>query len=118
MECRTLTITVRLIMTQALRTASKAAQASVYQGETFSRETPEMFLGRITSRRWVLMGLLMGAGALSVRELARRAGRDVAGVRQDVGYLEEHFLVERTASGGVRCPCVDIHVDMHFRKTG
>lgn len=118
MEKRTLTITVRPDWKEALRAASGAAQASIYQGETLNFETPEMFFGRMTSRRWVLMGLLMGAGALSVRELARRAGRDVKRVHEDVSVLAELGLVERTARGGVLCPFIDIHVDMHFRKAG
>ena len=55
---------------------------------------------------------------MSIRELARRAGRDVRRVHDDVLVLAELGLVERTAKGGVRCPFADIHLDMHLRKAG
>lgn len=66
-------------------------------------------------RRWASVHALLGAGELSVRELARRVGRDVKRVHEDVTALADLRLVERTDSGGVCCPYADIHVDMHWR---
>ncbi|EQD28585.1 hypothetical protein B1A_21111, partial [mine drainage metagenome] len=111
MEGRTLTITVQADWKGALRAASKMAQAPVYKGETLNFENPELFLGRLTALRWTLVRLLMGAEEVPVRELARRAGRDVKRVHEDVLVLAELGLVERSKSGGVICPFVDIHVD-------
>ncbi|WP_163056196.1 hypothetical protein [Acidithiobacillus ferrooxidans] len=118
MEMRTLTITVQPDWKSALRAAGKAAQAETYQGETLNFESPDVFLGRLTALRWSLLRQIMSAGEVSIRELARRVGRDVRRVHDDVLVLAELGLIERTASGGVRCPFADIHVDMHLRRAG
>ncbi len=118
MEMRTLTITVQPDWKAALRAAGKAAQAETYQGETLNFESPDAFLGRLTALRWSLARQIMRAGEVSIRELARRVGRDVRRVHDDVLVLAELGLIERTNSGGVRCPFADIHVDMHLRKAG
>ena len=62
------------------------------------------------------MHLLLGAGEVSVRDLARRAERDVRRVYEDVTTLANLGLVERTERGGVVFPFADIHVDMHLRE--
>lgn len=50
---------------------------------------------------------------MAVRELARRAGRDVKRVHEDVQVLAELGLLERDGAGGVLCPYADVHIDMH-----
>ncbi|MGC9208166.1 hypothetical protein, partial [Acidithiobacillus sp.] len=87
-----------------------------YQGETLNFETPELFLGKLTTRLWALLRLTLGLGKISVRELARRSGRDVKRAHEDITVLAELGLVERTASGGVHCPFSDIPVDLHLRQ--
>lgn len=116
MEKRTLIITVRPDWQAALRAAAKGASASTYQGETLNFESPASFFGQLTSRRWELVQSLIGTGELSVREVARRVGRDVKRVHEDIGILSELGLLERTERGGVLCPYADIHVDMHLRE--
>ncbi|MBK5932304.1 hypothetical protein [Halochromatium salexigens] len=69
----------------ALRAAGTLAQAESYQGETLNFESADRLFGRLTERRWSLVQALMGTGALSVRELARRLGRDVKRVKADSG---------------------------------
>ena len=51
---------------------------------------------------------LLGQGTLAVRELARRVGRDVKRVHEDVQVLAELGLVERDEAGGVLCPYADV----------
>ncbi len=46
------------------------------------------------------------------RELARGVERDVKRVHEDVGVLSQLGLLERTPSGGVVCPFVEMHIDM------
>lgn len=116
MAPRTLTITMRSDWQAALRLAGQAAQADRYQGETLNFETPADFFGRLTERRWALVQALMGAGELPVRELARRVGRDVKRVHEDVTVLTALGLVERSERGGVWCPFEGIHVDLRLRQ--
>ncbi|MBK1721501.1 HVO_A0114 family putative DNA-binding protein [Thiocystis violacea] len=113
---RTLTITMDPDWRRALRAAASSAGAERYQGERLNFETPGAFFGHLTARRWALVEMLMGAGELGVRELARRAERDVKRVHEDVERLTELGLVERTDRGGVICPYGNIHVDMHFHR--
>ncbi len=113
---RTLTITLSPDWGAALRRAGKAAQADRYQGETLNFENPGAFFGRLTERRWALVAALQGQGAMAVRELARRAGRDVKRVHEDVLVLVELGLVERDDAGGVICPFADVHIDMHVDR--
>jgi len=116
MADRTLTITVDRDWKGAFRAAGHAAQAGSYQGERLNFETPDAFFGHLTARRWALAQTLIGAGEVSIRDLARRVGRDVKRVHEDVKLLTELGLIERTSNGGVRCPYADIHVDMHLRE--
>lgn len=113
---RTLTITLQPDWRAALRQAGKKAQATSYQGETLNFETPGAFFGRLTERRWALVTALLGQGTLAVRELARRVGRDVKRVHEDVQVLTELGLVERGEAGGVLCPYADVHIDMHVQQ--
>jgi predicted transcriptional regulator len=117
MERRTLTITVDPDWQAVLRTAAQRAfGAATYQGEFLNFETPGAFFGKLTQRRWDLLRALQGTGDVSVRELARRVGRDVKRVHEDIAALTDLGLVERTDRGGVLCPFADIHVDMHMRE--
>jgi predicted transcriptional regulator len=110
---RTLTITMSPNWRAALRQAGKASQADSYQGETLNFESPGAFFGKLTERRWALVTALLGQGAMAVRELARRSGRDIKRVHEDVQVLAELGLVERDAAAGVLCPFADVHIDMH-----
>lgn len=114
MTRRTLTITLSDDWRGALRAAGKRASARSYQGEVLNFETAEGFFGRLTERRWALVHALQGQGPMPVRELARRLGRDVRRVHDDVEVLAELGLVERTDAGGVHCPYETVHVDIRM----
>jgi predicted transcriptional regulator len=116
MAQRRLTITLQPDWQAALRAAGRRAQRTNYQGETLNFETPAMFFARLTERRWMLVQTLLGTGELSVRELARRLGRDVKRVHEDVEALAELGLLERSARGGVLCPFDAIHVDLRLHR--
>lgn len=114
---RTLTITLQADWQKALRTSAQAAfAAGSYQGETLNFESAGAFFSHLTERRWALIHTLQGAGDLAVREVARRVERDVKRVHEDASALVELGLLERTESGGLRCPFADIHVDLHLRQ--
>lgn len=116
MAKRTLTISMQPDWRGALRAAAKQATAKHYQGETLNFEDPGVFFGRLSERRWTLVRVLLGAGEIPLRELARRVERDVRRVHQDVTVLTDLGLVERSTSGGVLCPFADIHIDMHMMQ--
>jgi predicted transcriptional regulator len=106
-----LTVTIDANWQGALRAAARRAfAAGRYQGETLNFETHGAFFSRLTSRRWALLNTLMGAGEVSVLELARRLKRDVKRVHEDAAELVQLGLIERTERGGLICPYADIHM--------
>ena len=111
---RTLTITLQPDWRAALRQAGQRAQATAYAGEMLNFESPGAFFSRLSERRWASVRALQGQGELAVRELARRVGRDVKRVHEDVKALLELGLVERTENAGVLCPFAEVHIDMHL----
>jgi predicted transcriptional regulator len=115
MSDRHLTITLQPDWQAGLRRAGDLARASTYQGETLNFESPGMFFARLTEKRWALVRALQGQGEIAIRELARRVGRDVKRVHEDVSALIELGLVERGAGGGVVCPFAEVHIDMRLQ---
>ncbi|MCP5190894.1 MAG: hypothetical protein H6988_10950 [Pseudomonadales bacterium] len=114
-----LTISLSPDWKTALRAAGARARNGVgegrYQGEFFNFETPGQFFGRLTERRWAIVRAMQGAGPMSQRELARRVGRDVKRVYEDVQALIVLGLIEKTDSGEIECPYDDIFVNMHLK---
>lgn len=58
---------------------------------------------------------MAGGGSPAIREIARRAGRDVRPVHTDVHVLLRTGVLEKAADGGVILPCDAIHVDFLLR---
>lgn len=116
MPRRTLKITLDPSLRRFIREAQRKAGSRSYQGEVLNFESPEVFLSRLTTLRWNIVSVLLGSGEMSVRELARRVGRDVKRVHGDVAVLTDLGLVERTKDNGVVCPFDEIHVDLHLGK--
>ena len=96
-----------------LRAAGRKSQAKACQGEELAFETPAVFFGKLTERRWELVRVRQGKGAMSIRELARRDERDVKRVHEDVSVLTELGLFERE-EGGIAYPFARIHVDFEL----
>jgi len=86
-----------------------------YQGEYVTFDSLETLLATLTSRRWALLDKLQSGGKMSLRELARRAGRDVKRVHEDVHKLIDLGLVERDAEG-LFVPFDEIHAEFEMRK--
>ena len=100
MTNRNLTITLQPDWKSALRAVAKTVKgAQDYQGEVLNFESPAHFFGQLTEKRWELVRAAQGQGELPVRELARKVGRDVKRVHEDVVTLAELGLLERTESG-------------------
>jgi predicted transcriptional regulator len=114
MMTRQLTITLKGDWKAALRQAGRQAASSTYAGEVLNFETPGAFFGQLTERRWAIVRAMQGQGAMSVRELAQRVGRDVKRVHEDAQALLELGLLERD-DDGLRCPFESVHIDMELR---
>lgn len=51
----------------------------------FSYATPEVLFETFTTPRWHIIRVMTGASAMSIRELARRLGRNIKGVHRGDG---------------------------------
>ena len=73
--------------------------------------TPELLWRVLTAKRWQLLKALCGAGPVSIREAARRVGRDVKAVHGDVTELLNAGVLERAEAGGIVFPYEAVKVE-------
>jgi len=73
--------------------------------------TPELLWRVLTVKRWELLKALCGAGPVSIREAARRVGRDVKAVHSDVMALLNAGVIERAENGGIVFPFEAVKVE-------
>lgn len=68
----------------------------------------------LTPSRWRVLEAMTGAGPLGVRELARRVGRDVKAIHNDVTSLVNNGVVCRTGDGKYLFPYDRVHVEFEL----
>ncbi|MBW7903457.1 MAG: DNA-binding protein [Rhodocyclaceae bacterium] len=73
--------------------------------------TPELLWKVLTAKRWELLKALCGAGPVSIREAARRVGRDVKAVHGDVTALLNAGVLDRTGDGRIIFPFEAVKVE-------
>jgi predicted transcriptional regulator len=73
--------------------------------------TPELLWRVLTQKRRKLLKALCGAGPVSTREEARRAGRDAKAVHGDVTALLEAGVLDRTQDGLIVFPLEAVKVE-------
>ena len=108
---KTVTLDVRspeAAMTEALA-AAKSGKSQ--RNARISFATPELLWRVLTAKRWELIKALCGAGPVSIREVARRVGRDVKAVHSDVTALLLAGVLDRTESGQVEFPYEAVKVE-------
>lgn len=73
--------------------------------------SPELLWRVLTAKRWELLKVLCGAGPVSIRETARRAGRDVKAVHGDVTALLNAGILDRTENRKIVFPYEAVKVE-------
>ncbi|MBX3329308.1 MAG: hypothetical protein KF722_02820 [Nitrospira sp.] len=73
--------------------------------------TPELLWKVLTAKRWQLLKAMCGAGPLSIREAARRVGRDVKAVHTDVTALLSAGVLDRVEDGRIIFPFDSVKVE-------
>jgi predicted transcriptional regulator len=99
-------------VTLEIGTPSKAMDRFVQTWKTGKRQTsarigfatPEILWKVLTAKRWELLKALCGAGPVSIREAARRVGRDVKAVHGDITALLNAGVLNRAGARGVEFP--------------
>jgi predicted transcriptional regulator len=80
-------------------------------GQFISFESPELLFKVLSGKRWDLLKIMTGAGAMTIREAARRLGRDVKAVHGDVQALLKDGILQKTEKGQIIFPYDVVHVD-------
>lgn len=95
-----------------LADASRAMKTGDAEREArISFATPELLWQVLTAKRWELLKVMCGAGPLSIREAARRVGRDVKAVHGDITALLNTGVLNRSVDGGVEFPFDTVKVE-------
>lgn len=81
------------------------------QSSRISFASPELLWIVLTGKRRELLKALCGAGSLSIREAARRVGRDVKAVHGDVTALLNAGVLDRVEDGRIVFPFEAVKVE-------
>ncbi|TQE99411.1 MAG: transcriptional regulator [Spiribacter salinus] len=81
------------------------------QGVSISFASVDLLWQIMTRKRWELLHAMTGQGAISIREVARRLGRDVKSVHRDAHALLDAGILQRSEDGGIVFPFEAVHVD-------
>ena len=73
--------------------------------------TPELLWKVLTAKRWALLKSMCAAGPMSIREAARRVGRDVKAVHSDITALLNAGVLDRVNDGRVVFPFDAVKVE-------
>ena len=113
MKTVTLSVATREDVTQRALDAFKGKR----QGAHISFASVDLLWKTLTKKRWELLQVMTGQGAMTIREVARRAGRDVKAVHGDVRALLEAGILDSTDDGRIIFPFDAVHVDFTLYKT-
>ena len=108
---KTLALQVRSLKGALNEVASAVGNRRATNTARISFASPELLWQVLTARRWEILKAMTGAGALSIREIARRVERDVKAVHADVHALLNAGIISKTAEGRIVFPYDAIHVD-------
>lgn len=89
----------------------KAMKTGKPAGAFITFPTVEALWSALTVKRWAIVHALCGAGPVTLREAARRVGRDVKGVHTDVHALLTAGVLDKTGDGRIVFPYDAVHVD-------
>jgi predicted transcriptional regulator len=106
------TVTLQVAKLDDVKRRARDAIKGKKQGSYISFATPELLFRLLTAKRWELIRVLTGAGPVTIREAARRVGRDVKAVHGDVHALLKAGVLRKTDEGLIVFPFDAIHVDV------
>ena len=110
------TVTLSVASAEDVRRRAGAAFDGKAQGAHISFASPELLWRVLTAKRWELLKAMTGEGGMTIREAARRVGRDVKAVHGDIRAMLDAGVIDRTDDGRVIFPYDAVHVDFTLTK--
>jgi predicted transcriptional regulator len=104
-------VTITVDSTESFKQRVKAAFAGKRQQERISFESFDLLWKVLAPNRMALVQTLTGAGPVTLREAARRVGRDVRAVHSDVHMLLHAGVLRKDDEGRIESPYSAVHVD-------
>lgn len=105
------TVTLSIGLREDVNRRALGAFEGKPQSARISFASTDLLWSTLTRKRWEILRAMTAQGALSIREVARRVGRDVKAVHGDVRALIAAGVIESAAGGGVIFPYDAVHVD-------
>lgn len=110
------TVTLGVSSVEGTKKQLAAALRGKQIGEFIGFATVELLWKMLTAKRWEILRAMTGQGEMTIREIARRVGRDVKAVHGDVQALLLAGVLDRTESGRVIFPYDAVRVDFTLHK--
>jgi predicted transcriptional regulator len=105
------TVTLSVADRQAVKQRALDAFSGKRRGSHISFASADLLWKVLTAKRWELLKTMAGGGAMTLREAARRVGRDVKAVHGDAHALLAAGVLRKNADGKVEFPFDAVHVD-------
>ena len=105
------TVTLEVASREDITRRALAAFKGKKQQARISFATPELLWRVLTAKRWDLLKILAGQEPVTIREAARRVGRDVKAVHGDVHALLNAGLLDKTGDGRIEFRFDAVRVD-------
>lgn len=105
------TVTLSVANRQAVKQRALDAFSGKRRGAHISFASADLLWKVLTAKRWELLKAMAGGGAMTLREAARRAERDVKAVHGDVHVLLAAGVLRKTEDGKIEFPFDAVHVD-------
>jgi len=91
------TVTVSVASRDGVNRRVRAAFRGEAQGAHISFGSVDLLWQTLTRKRWEILHAMIGQGPLTIREVARRVGRDVKAVHGDVRALLQAGVINAPA---------------------
>lgn len=114
-EMSVLTIGVASLEESAAR-AVAAMETGAPQGRYLTFESGETLVKGLSGHRLAVLRAMLGREQVGLRDLARRLGRDVKAVHNDVSALVGYGVLERGVTGKLSCPYVEARCEFFLRQ--
>jgi predicted transcriptional regulator len=111
MEAEMKEVVLSVASRDAVKRRALAAFGGKAMGSHISFASVELLWKAISPKRWEILKAMTGQGPLTIRETARRVGRDVKAVHGDVHALLDAGILDRTDDGRIVFPYDAVRVE-------